>query len=174
KFDRVYETQYAQHAPMETYVSLASIDSRGRIVIITSTQVPFHVRRIVAQCLEIPVRQIRVIKPRIGGGFGSKQEMLLEDVVALMAQRTKRPVIWEFTREENFRTGRTRHPIRLRIRSGVAKDGRITAMGMDAIYNTGAFGGHGLTVIGCCGSKVLPLYRADNIHFTGKVVYTNL
>jgi probable selenate reductase molybdenum-binding subunit len=173
-FDRTYETQYAQHTPIETYVSQAHLDSRGRIVILTSTQVPFHCRRIVAQCLQIPVQQIRVIKPRIGGGFGSKQEMLLEDVVALLALRTKRPVFWELTREENFRTGRTRHPIRTRLRMGVKKDGRITAFGMEATSNTGAYGGHGLTVIGCCGSKVLPLYRADHIAFEGKVAYTNL
>ncbi len=173
-FDRLYETHYAQHTPMETYVSLAHIDARGRIVIETSTQVPFHCRRIVAQCLQIPVQQIRVIKPRIGGGFGSKQEMLLEDVVALMTLRTRRPVFWEFTRSENFITGRTRHPIRFRLRTGIKKDGTITAIGMDALSNTGAYGGHGLTVIGCCGSKVLPLYHAEHIKFDGKVVYTNL
>ena len=174
QFDRTYETHYASHTPIETYVSLAHIDPRGRIVITTSTQVPFHCRRIVAQCLQIPVQQIRVIKPRIGGGFGSKQEMLLEDVVAMMTLRTKRPVFWELNREENFRTGRTRHPIRTRLRMGVKKDGRITAFGMEATSNTGAYGGHGLTVVGCCGSKVLPLYRADNVAFEGKVAYTNL
>ena len=174
QFDHTYETHYASHTPIECYVSQAYIDSRGRIVIVTSTQVPFHCRRIVAQCLEIPVQQIRVIKPRIGGGFGSKQEMLLEDVVALMTLRTRRPVYWELNREENFRTGRTRHPIRTRLRMGVKRDGRITAFGMEATSNTGAYGGHGLTVIGCCGSKVLPLYRADNIAFEGKVAYTNM
>ncbi len=174
QFDRTYETQYAQHTPIEAYVAQAYLDPRGRIVIVTSTQVPFHCRRIVAQCLQIPVQQIRVIKPRIGGGFGSKQEVLLEDVVAMLTLRTKRPVFWEFTREENFRTGRTRHPIRIRLRMGVKKDGRITAFGMEATSNTGAYGGHGLTVIGCCGSKVLPLYRADNIAFLGKVAYTNM
>ena len=174
QFDRTYETQYAQHTPIETYVSQAYLDPRGRIVIVTSTQVPFHCRRIVAQCLQIPVQQIRVIKPRIGGGFGSKQEVLLEDVVAMLTQRTKRPVFWELTREENFRTGRTRHPIRIRLRMGVKMDGHITAFGMEATSNTGAYGGHGLTVIGCCGSKVLPLYRADNIAFVGKVAYTNM
>ncbi len=173
-FDYTYETPYAQHCPIETYISMAHIDARGRVVIETSTQVPFHARRIVARTLGIPVRQIRVIKPRIGGGFGSKQEMLLEDVVALMALRTGRHVFWQLTRAENFRTGRTRHPIRLRIRTGVQKDGTITALGMDAINNTGAYGGHGLTVVSCCGSKVLPLYRCDNIHFDARVVYTNL
>jgi len=174
RFDRTFETHYASHTPLETYVSLAQIDARGRIVITTSTQVPFHCRRIVAQCLQIPVQRIRVVKPRIGGGFGCKQEMLLEDVVALLALRTGRPVFWELTREEHFRTGRTRHPIRIRLRMGVKRDGRITAFGMEATSNTGAYGGHGLTVIGCCGSKVLPLYRADNVAFEGKVAYTNL
>lgn len=173
-FDDVYETPYAQHCPIEPYTSLAQLDSSGRIVITTSTQVPFHCRRIVALTLGIPVQKIRVVKPRIGGGFGSKQEMLLEDVVAMFALRTGRPVLWQFTREENFRTGRTRHPIRVRIRTGVKKDGTITAIGMDCWNNTGAYGGHGLTVVSCCGSKVLPLYRCDNIHFDGKVYYTNL
>lgn len=174
QFDRTFETHYASHTPIEPYVSLAQIDARDRIVITTSTQVPFHCRRIVAQCLQIPVQRIRVIKPRIGGGFGCKQEMLLEDVVAMFALRTKRPVFWELTREEHFRTGRTRHPIRTRLRMGVKKDGHITAFGMEATSNTGAYGGHGLTVVGCCGSKVLPLYRADNVAFEGKVAYTNL
>ncbi len=173
-FDDVYETPYAQHCPIEPYVSLAEMSPAGRIVITTSTQVPFHCRRIVAQTLGIPVQQIRVIKPRIGGGFGSKQEILLEDVVAMFAMRTGRPVLWQFTREENFRTGRTRHPIRVKIQAGVKKDGTITALGMDCWNNTGAYGGHGLTVVSCCGSKVLPLYRCENIHFLGKVLYTNL
>ena len=145
-----------------------------RIVIKTSTQVPFHCRRIVARTLDIPVRKIRVIKPRIGGGFGSKQEMLLEDVAAMFALRTGRQVIFRLTREENFLYGRTRHPIRFRIRYGVKKDGEITALGMDAINNTGAYGGHGLTVMSCCGSKTFPLYRVNNIHFDAKAIYTNL
>ncbi|MDD2241021.1 MAG: molybdopterin-dependent oxidoreductase [Kiritimatiellae bacterium] len=173
-FDDTYETPYAQHCPIEPYTSLAHVDSAGRIVITTSTQVPFHCRRIVAQALGLPVQKIRVIKPRIGGGFGSKQEILLEDIVALVALRTGRPAFWQFTREENFITGRTRHPIRVRLRAGIKKDGTITAIGMDCWNNTGAYGGHGLTVVSCCGSKVLPLYRCDNIHFDGKVLYTNL
>jgi putative selenate reductase molybdopterin-binding subunit len=93
-FDQMYETGYAQHTPIETYVSLAHIDNANRIIIQTSTQVPFHCRRIVAQTLDIPVRKIRVIKPRIGGGFGCKQEMLLEDVVAMFAMRTGMPVFF--------------------------------------------------------------------------------
>jgi len=173
-FDQTYETGYAQHTPIETYVSLAHIDNLGRVVIQTSTQVPFHCRRIVAQTLDIPIRKIRVIKPRVGGAFGCKQEMLLEDVVAMFAMRTNRPVFFRLTREETFKYGRTRHPIRFRMQYGLKKNGDITALGMDAINNTGAYGGHGLTVMSCCGSKVFPLYHVNNIHFDAKAVYTNL
>lgn len=173
-FDQVFETHYAQHTPMENYISTAHIDSYNRLVIYTSTQVPFHTRRIVARTLDIPVSKIRVIKPRIGGGFGCKQEMLLEDIVAMFAWRTKKPIRWEFTRRETFKTGRTRHPIRFRMRYGVKKDATITALGMDLLNNTGAYGGHGLTVMSCCGSKTFPLYHVNNIHFDAKAIYTNL
>ena len=173
-FNQMYETGYAQHTPLETYVSLAHIDNANRIIIKTSTQVPFHCRRIVARTLDIPVRKIRVIKPRIGGGFGCKQEMLLEDVVAMFAMRTGMPVFFRLTRDETFTYGRTRHPIRFQMQYGVKKNGEITALGMDTINNTGAYGGHGLTVMSCCGSKVFPLYHVENIHFDAKAVYTNL
>jgi putative selenate reductase molybdopterin-binding subunit len=172
--DYEYYTDYAQHCPIEPHVSMAQLDAAGRIVITTSTQVPFHVRRIVAQTLEIPVRKIRVIKPRIGGGFGVKQEVLLEDVVALMALRTGRAVFWKYTREEEFVSSRTRHPEWMRVRTGVKKDGTITAMGLDCITNTGAYGSHALTVVCNSGSKILPLYRTPNIHFVGESCYTNL
>jgi putative selenate reductase molybdopterin-binding subunit len=172
--DYEYYTDYAQHCPIEPHVSMAQLDAAGRIVITTSTQVPFHVRRIVAQTLEIPVRKIRVIKPRIGGGFGVKQEVLLEDVVALMALRTGRTVFWKYTREEEFVSSRTRHPEWMRVRTGVKKDGTITAMGLDCITNTGAYGSHALTVVCNSGSKILPLYRTSNIHFIGESCYTNL
>ena len=173
-FDETFETPYAQHCPIEPYVSMAQIASSGRIVITTSTQVPFHCRRIVAQTLGIPVQRIRVIKPRIGGGFGCKQEILLDDVTAMFALRTGRSVLWQFNREETFRTGRTRHPFRVRLRAGVKKDGTISAIGLDCINNTGAYGGHGLTVVSCSGGKTLPLYHCENIHFDGKSYYTNL
>ncbi len=174
KIDEIFYTGYAQHCPIEPHVSMAHIDSDGRLVITTSTQVPFHVRRIVAQCLEIPVRQIRVIKPRIGGGFGAKQEILLEDVVGMFAWRTKKPVYLMLTREEELVSSRTRHPVRSRIRAGVKKDGTITAIGLDCVSNTGAYGSHALTVVCNCGSKILPLYRSPNVHFVGTAVYTNL
>jgi putative selenate reductase molybdopterin-binding subunit len=173
-FDHEYETPYAQHVPIEMHTCFAYVDSANRVVIYASTQVPFHCRRIVAQALGLPVQKIRVIKPRIGGGFGSKQEMLLEDVCALAAMRTRRPCFWELTRAENFVYGRTRHPIKFRLRTAMKKDGTLTGIGMDAICNTGAYGGHGLPVVGCAGSKVLPLYHWKHIHFHGTVIYTNL
>jgi probable selenate reductase molybdenum-binding subunit len=172
--DQTYVAHYAQHCPVEPHIAFAYIDPEGRLVIVTSTQVPFHVRRIVAQCLEMPVRQIRVIKPRIGGGFGVKQEVLIEDVVALMTVRTRRPCVLRYTRAEEFVSARTRHPIRTRIRLGAKRDGTLTAYGMDCLSNTGAYGAHALTVVCNCGSKMLPLYRAPHIHFTGTAVYTNL
>jgi probable selenate reductase molybdenum-binding subunit len=172
--DGTYYSHYAQHTPIEPHVCYSYIDPEGRLVLVTSTQVPFHARRIAAQCLGIPVRQIRVIKPRIGGGFGAKQEVLLEDVAGLMAMRTKRPCLIKLTRAEEFVSSRTRHPITTRLRLGAKKDGTITAYGMDCLSNTGAYGSHALTVVCNCGSKMLPLYRAENIHFTGTAVYTNL
>ncbi|MCO5044320.1 MAG: molybdopterin-dependent oxidoreductase [Kiritimatiellae bacterium] len=172
--DREYYTDYAQHCPIEPHVAMAQIAVDGRIVITTSTQVPFHVRRIVAQVLQIPVRRIRVIKPRIGGGFGAKQEVLLESVVALFALRTGRAVYWKYTREEEFVSSRTRHPEKMRVRVGAGKDGKIRAIGLDCISNSGAYGAHALTVVCNSGSKILPLYRSDIIHFVGESVYTNL
>ncbi len=173
-FDETYETPYAQHCPIEPYTTMAQIAPSGRIVITTSTQVPFHCRRVVARTLGVPVQKIRVIKPRIGGGFGCKQEILLEDVAAMCALRTGRACLWRFNREETFRTGRTRHPFRIRLRTGVKKDGTITAIGLECINNTGAYGGHGLTVVSCSGGKTLPLYHCENILFDGKSYYTNL
>jgi len=169
-----YYSHYAQHCPIEPHGALAWINAEGRLLIQTSTQVPFHVRRIVAQTLEIPVRQIRVIKPRIGGGFGAKQEVLIEDVVGLLALRTKRPVYMFYSRAEEFISARTRHPEKMRIRMAAKRDGTITALGLDAISNTGAYGAHALTVVCNSGSKMLPLYRTANVLFNARAVYTNL
>ncbi|NCB38358.1 MAG: aldehyde oxidase, partial [Erysipelotrichia bacterium] len=172
--ERKYYPHYAQHCPIEPHVCISYLDENDRLVLRTSTQVPFHSRRITAQTLGIPVKKIRVIKPRIGGGFGTKQEVLLEDVCGLVTLRTRRPCIWALTRAEEFMASRTRHPMVVTIQSGVKKDGTITAISMRIISNTGAYGSHALTVLSNCGSKVLPLYRADNIEFIGDTVYTNL
>ncbi len=172
--EREYETHYAQHCPMEPHISAAYIDERDRLVIITSTQVPFHVRRIVAERLQIPVKKIRVIKPRIGGGFGTKQEILLEDIVAAAVLKLHRPVKLELTRQEEF-LSRTRHPQIIKLMVGAKENGMIHAISMRIIMNTGAYGSHALTVVCNSGSKVLPLYnKASHIEFYGDSVYTNL
>lgn len=172
--DVTYYIQYAQHCPVEPHICMAQVDRENRIIIHTSTQVPFHARRIVAQTLGIPVQRVRVIKPRIGGGFGAKQEVLLEDVTAMMALRTGRTVCWEYTRKEEFISARTRHPELMRVRLGAKRDGAITAIGLECTSNTGAYGAHALTVVCNSGSKVLPLYKSENVYFLGQAVYTNL
>jgi putative selenate reductase molybdopterin-binding subunit len=173
--DVTTETQYAQHAPLEPHVVSSYLDEQGRLVIVSSTQVPFHVRRIVGRLLDIPIHQIRVIKPRIGGGFGVKQEVLIEDLCALVTIRTGRPAEMVYTREEEFVSSRTRHPMRIRVRLGAKSDGTLHALDMDVLSNTGAYGTHSLTVLSNVGSKTLPLYnKAAHVRFAGDAVYTNL
>lgn len=173
--DVTTETQYAQHAPLEPHVASSYLDEQGRLVIITSTQVPFHVRRIVGRLLDVPIHQIRVIKPRIGGGFGVKQEVLIEDLAALVTLRTGRPCQMIYTREEEFISSRTRHPMRIRVRLGAKSDGTLHALDMQVLSNTGAYGTHSLTVLSNVGSKTLPLYnKAPHVRFSGDAVYTNL
>ncbi|HPI98388.1 MAG TPA: molybdopterin-dependent oxidoreductase, partial [Synergistales bacterium] len=140
--EHTYYSQMASHCAMEPHVSLATFDEKGRLVIITSTQVPFHVRRTVARILDIPTGMIRVIKPRIGGGFGGKQEILLEPYVAYVAWKHKRPARMVLSRKEVFTFARTRHPFRIRLKTGFKKDGTITAFDMDALMNSGAYGTH--------------------------------
>ncbi len=169
-----FETQYAQHCPIEPHVVLAYPDDQARLVIVTSTQVPFHVRRLVAQALELPVRRIRVIKPRIGGGFGAKQEVLLEQLCAALALAANRPVRMTYTRKEEFVAARTRHPQVIRIKAAVDPDGTPRAIDFTVLMNTGAYGSHALTVASNTGSKNLPLYTWKDVRFDASVVYTNL
>jgi len=170
-----FEMQYAQHCPIEPHATITYLDEYGRLVIRTSTQVPFHVRRIVAQVLEIPVQNIRVIKPRIGGGFGVKQEIILEEISAFITLKTSRPARLVYTREEEFVSSRTRHPMKVTVKIGAKKNGIFNAIKMYALSNNGAYGTHGLTVTSNTGSKTLPLYnKAPNIEFIADVAYTNL
>ncbi|HOX46798.1 MAG TPA: molybdopterin-dependent oxidoreductase [Myxococcota bacterium] len=168
-----YECQYAQHTPIEPHAALAEPLPDGRLRITTSTQVPFHVRRIVAQALGWPVSRLHVVKPRVGGGFGAKQEVLIEDVAAFLATRAGRPVYLELSRSEEF-LSRTRHPMVVRLKTGARKDGSLTAVDLGVLSNTGAYGSHALTVACNCGSKVLPLYRWPRLGFQADAVYTNL
>ena len=167
------ETQYGQHTPIEPHVTICYLDEQDRLVIRTSTQVPFHVRRIVGQSLGLPVRRIRVIKPRIGGGFGAKQEVL-EDLVAALCLEARRPVKLEYTRAEEFVSTRTRHPAVVGVKLGLSRSGELKALYLRVRTNTGAYGSHALTVACNAGAKTLPLYRCDNIGFDADSVYTNL
>lgn len=182
--DRIYEEEYSvpkvQQAHIEPHVVVTYWDEDDRLVVRTSTQVPFHTRRILAPVLNLPVKRIRVIKPRIGGGFGGKQEILIEDVAAHLTIATGRPVLYETTREEEFIAARSRHPMRIKMRTGVKLDGTITANEMIALSDTGAYGCHALTVTGNTGHKAMALYVGDgpyrenpNIRFYADIVYTN-
>ncbi len=169
------ETQYAQHVPLEPHISVAYLDDNARLVLYTSTQVPFHVRRIIARVLGLPASRIRVIKPRIGGGFGVKQEILIEDLVGLVTLRTGMPSRLEYTRAEEFYASRTRHPMRVGVRLAADEAGHIQAIDMKALENTGAYGAHNLTVVSNTGSKTLPMYnKAPNVRFSARGIYTNL
>ncbi len=172
--DETFYTQAQAHAMMEPHASTAYIDMQGRLVVITSTQVPFHVRRILSMALDIPMKKIRVIKPRIGGGFGGKQAIHGEFFVAKITWETKKPSKLIYTRKEVFESTYTRHPMRFRIRVGATKDGIIKALDMQGLSDTGAYGEHALTTFMVAGSKTLPLYNKVNaVKFSGKVVYTN-
>jgi putative selenate reductase molybdopterin-binding subunit len=171
-FTGEYRTPKQQHAHLEPHVCITYWDEDNRLVIRTSTQVPFHIRRMVAPLIGLPVKRIRVIKPRIGGGFGNKQEMLLEDLCAHLTLATGRPVQMEYTRVQEFTSSRSRHPQIMHYKVGV-KDGKVTTTELYLIGDTGAYGSHGLTVNMVGGFKGLTLYNPPNAHFVCDVVYTN-
>jgi putative selenate reductase molybdopterin-binding subunit len=172
-FEKEYSVQRVQQAPIEPFVCLTYWDEDDRLVIRTSTQVPFHVRRMLAPVLGLPVKRIRVVKPRIGGGFGNKQEVKLEDICAHLTIATGKPVLMEYTREEQFVSSSTRHPMLIKMRTGVMDDMRIVANEMRVLSDTGAYGNHALTVTGNTGHKAMSLYNAPNIRFHADIVYTN-
>ncbi len=172
-FEATYRVGYVQQSSIEPHIAITWLDEDHRLMVRTSTQVPFHVRRIIAPLLGIPVRRIRVIKPRIGGGFGGKQEILIEDLCGMLTLRTGRPVRMELTREEELTAARTRHPQVLTLRSGV-KGGRFTAIELKVLENTGAYGTHALTVMSVTGNRALSLYRCPNLRYEARAVYTNL
>ncbi len=179
-FENEFEVPKVQQSHIEPHVALSYWDENDRLVIRTSTQVPFHARRILSPVLGLPIKRIRVIKPRIGGGFGGKQEVLIEDVVAHLTIATGKPVRYMYSREEEFIASRSRHPMKIRMKTGVKKDGTITANEMKVLTDTGAYGCHALTVTGNTGHKAMALYVGDgkfrkspNIRFYADIVYTN-
>ena len=173
----VEETFYSQaqaHAMLEPHSSNARLDQHNRLVIYSSTQTPYHMRRIMAKTLGLPVEKIRFIKPRVGGGFGGKQAFHGEMFCALVTLRTRKPSRCVYTREEVFGASYTRHPMRITMKIGATKDGKIRAIDCSSLSDTGAYGEHALTVFMIVGSKVLPLYnKVDAVRFGGDVVYTN-
>ncbi|HML22901.1 MAG TPA: molybdopterin-dependent oxidoreductase [Aggregatilinea sp.] len=171
-FEGEYRTPKQQHVHLEPHACITYFDENERLVIRTSTQVPFHIRRMVAPLIDLPIKRIRVIKPRIGGGFGNKQEMILEDLCAHLTLATGRPVRMEYTRTQEFNSSRSRHANIIRYKIGI-KDEQVTAASLYLIGDTGAYGAHALTVNMVGGFKGLTLYNAPNTRFISDVVYTN-
>lgn len=171
-FNGEFRTPKQHHAQMEPHVCITYWDEDERLVVRSSTQVPFHARRIIAPLIGLPVKRIRVIKPRIGGGFGGKQEILLEDLCAHLTIATGRPVRMELSRRQEFISSRSRHPHVIRYKVGV-KDNKVDAVELRLIGDTGAYATHGLTVQMVGGFKGLSLYNAPNSRFNCDVVYTN-
>ncbi len=172
-FERTYRTSQQQQAHIEPHVCITYWDADGRLVVRSSTQVPFHIRRMLAPLIGLPEKDIRVIKPRIGGGFGNKQEMLLEDLCAHLTLATGRPVRMEYNRRQEFTSSRSRHPTVQRYRIGVTEDMEVVATELDLLGDTGAYGTHGLTVNMVAGQKGLTLYNTPYTSFICDVVYTN-
>jgi len=170
---RVY-TQAQAHVMMEPHAAFSYIDYQGRLVVVTSSQVPFHIRRILSRVLDIPLRNIRVVKPRIGGGFGGKQAVHGEIYVAAVTLKTGKPSKIIYSRKEVFESSYTRHPMRIDVTLGSDEKGVLKAIDMEILSDTGAYGEHALTTLMVAGSKNLPLYnRVNAVRFKGKVVYTN-
>jgi len=167
-----YRTQRMQHAHLETHASIAWVDEAGILTVRSSTQVPFLTRLALERVLGIPRSEIRVFCERVGGGFGGKQEMFTEDIVALAALKTARPVQLEFTREEQFYGASCRHPMRVRARIGARRDGTLTAISLDILSDTGAYGNHGPAVMYHATNESIGLYRCPNKKVVGMVVYT--
>ncbi len=161
-----------QHAHLETHGAVGWLEGE-RLVLRTSTQTPFLTRDAICRLFGLPAGRVRVIAARVGGGFGGKQEMLTEDVVALAVLRLRRPVLLEFTREEQFASATTRHPMRITVRAGATADGTLTALAVQTVANTGAYGNHaGGVLFHSCGESV-SLYRCPNKKLDGWSVYTN-
>lgn len=169
-----YYMQAQAHCMMETYRSFNYMDHMGRLVVISSTQIPFHVRRKLARALQIPASKIRVIKPRIGGGFGGKQTVVVEVFTAIVTLKTGKPAKIVYDRDETFSCTNSRHAMRLTVRVGADTDGYIRALDIQGLSDTGAYGEHASTVFMVVGQKTLPLYnKTKAVRFMGKVVYTN-
>lgn len=173
--DEVYHTKANQQAMMENFCAYSYMDTYERLTVVSSTQVPFHVRRILGIALEIPKSKVRIVKPRIGGGFGAKQTAVMEIYPAFVTWMTGKPSKLVFTREESMTASSPRHEMEMHVRVGADKNGRIRAIDLYTLSNTGAYGEHGPTTVGLSGHKSIPLYgKLDAFRFNYDVVYTNV
>lgn len=169
-----YETQAAQQSMMEPFSCYAYTDAQDRVCVVSSTQVPFHIRRQVATALQIPQSRVRVTKPRVGGGFGAKQTGCNEIYAAFAAFKLGHPCKCIYTREETMACANTRHKMRMHVRLGAKSDGTIMAIDLDVLSDAGAYGYHAPTTVGLAGHKSLPIYNhARASRFSYDVVYTN-
>lgn len=174
KIESTYRTQAQSQAMMETFRSYTYLDSFGRLNVLTSTQVPFHIKRQLSVALGIPAGKIRVKKPRVGGGFGAKQSSESEIYPAFVTWKTGKPAMIVYSRKDTFRATNSRHPMRLQVRIGAEEDGRINVIDMDVLSDQGAYGNHAWTTLRLAGEKSMPLYnKVKCSRFHGKVVYTN-
>jgi CO/xanthine dehydrogenase Mo-binding subunit/aerobic-type carbon monoxide dehydrogenase small subunit (CoxS/CutS family) len=172
-YQGTFTSQRVQHAALETHGGLAWVDASGILNVRSSTQVPFLTRRALAELFDLAPDKIRVFCERVGGGFGGKQEMFVEDILALAALKTGRPVKFELTREEQFIATSTRHPMRVSVKAGADKDGKLTALQLDVLSNTGAYGNHaGPVLFHACGES-LGVYNCLNKKVDAVVAYTN-
>lgn len=173
--EEVYHTKAVNQAMMEPFNAFAQKDIYGRLKITSSTQIPFHVRRIVARALNISKSNVRVVKPRIGGGFGAKQTAVCEVYPAFVTYKTGKPSKIVYTREESFISGSPRHEMQMSVRIGADKEGKLRAIDLHTLSNTGAYGEHGPTTVDLSGTKSISLYRdLDAFRFSSDVVYTNV
>lgn len=171
--ERTYESTQAQQCPTEPHVCYTYMDG-DRLVVHASTQVPWHVRRQVARIVGMKQNKVHIIKERVGGGFGSKQDILLEEVCAWATCVTGRPVYFRYTREEEFIANTSRHVAKVKVKIGATKEGRLTAIDMDFRANTGPYGNHSLTVPSNGPALSLPLYPCDNVNFQVTTYYSNI
>ena len=174
--ERTYHTKAYNQAMMETFRTFTQLDRYGRLHVISSTQIVYHVRRILSYALGIPKSRIRVEKPRIGGGFGAKQMAVSEVHPAFVTMKTGRPALCVFSRKESQTCGSPRHEMEIKIRLGANDDGRIRALGVTTLSNSGAYGEHGWATVGLTGHKSIPLYTGslEAFKFDANVVYTNM
>lgn len=168
-----YHIQRVQHAHLETHGAIGWLDGDGRLNMRTSTQVPFLTRDALCTLYDLPQEKVRVFAERVGGGFGGKQEMITEDIVALAVFRTGRPVKLEYTRTEQFSASTSRHPMRITVKVGATRDGHLTAISMRLLSNTGAYGNHGPGVMYHGSGECIALYRCANKKVDSVAVYTN-